>query len=410
MKLKIQNESDYYLEVDKESPFQTDLVQMCIDKFIGRLGSSYEMIIDFGDLSLIGEAGKLIKAIRSKLAISFASDISSRFREEDALLERNISSRIVLDRKLLLPNNNQIIPLIMELSGPTSNTIIRRSDLGLNIDKKIVVSVYGSSKKDILAGNIEIGKFFGQALDGGIPITFVSTVCPAFTYDTSGKYDFKGLTDGPGLLGQIHLHTFRDLVLSKIVNAGLPFEYVVVVADIAEAYDNDVVDRFTGGDLQLLLDRCKMTASKLSDLSIALDIPNTSVFTMSDLYGISLDDYRKERESLNAAIINKARIDKEFGTFFKHYTDSRKAMQSLYISSTRQLNDEELEIRAASGISQYLHHFDFVRSEYEYPVALNHSTMSLRFANRSYGMSDGNIEITSAQKRIPIIELKTKVY
>jgi len=99
------------------------------------------------------------------------------------------------------------------------------------------------------------------------PIRFYVGSCPDYSHE-GGKYTHKFLGSGVPLLTQCHLEV-EERFFSVLRDLGIPFEYVIMVADV-EATDGVFCQRFTGGNEQEFLARCRLSVEKTQELLLAL--------------------------------------------------------------------------------------------------------------------------------------------
>jgi hypothetical protein len=102
------------------------------------------------------------------------------------------------------------------------------------------------------------------------PIRFYIGSCPDYSHN-GRVYTHEGLGEGIPFLTQVHLDA--DLpIMMKLDAAKIPFQYVIMVADV-EAVDEIFCERFTNGSEKEFLRRCGESSQKTSQLlrGIGLD-------------------------------------------------------------------------------------------------------------------------------------------
>ena len=308
---------------------------------------------------------KLIKSIRGQVALSTARDISTKFLEADQKLNHQLQKINKVERRLRTDNHecglvNQTIGVIADLESVFGRIEVSASDLNTSIDKSIEV---GFREVDIdREGEFLFAQRVLSALDSSTPLDCISTVCPGYTYTPEGVYDFKGITPDAGLLGTIHLKCFREVIQPVLESNQVPFNYHVIVADLSEGFDDQVIEKFTDGDVDKFLGNAKKNVREIQLLGRRLGINNLQVSNLGDFFQTSYDSYKVTREQMINEILALARESKTFGHIFDEYASTRVELYAKFLGvCPEEMTNDTIRRRSANGFAQYFHHFNSLR-------------------------------------------------
>jgi len=281
------------------------------------------------------------------------------------------------------------------------NIAVDWKDLNTSTDKE--VSIWFRSRGWDNSYNVFMERV-ALSLQDKMPVEFISTVCPSFSYNENWEYDFKDMSSSVWLLSKIHLSSYEN-ILKPLKEEWIGYSVKIVVADLAEWYDDSLIDRYCEWNIESYYSLIDTTISETQ----AIAWENIEIVSMSDLYKENMDTYKERREELNGAIIEQGNDgDAEFSNFYWKYREARLWLIVRYAQSEwKEVDDDYINKRCANWISQYIDHFSRLRAISPEAVIVNHDTWWLNLVN-----SDMWLGIASEKTNweFPIIVLDTKIY
>lgn len=221
----------------------------------------------------------------------------------------------------------------------------------------------------------------------------VSTVCP--DYPNNGSiYTFVGdLGKKASLTALNHLHLLPQL-LKTLVSKGVDVEWLILVADLPELVDSQAEFYIrVAGSKEAYIRRCEGSRQNIETLVEELDLSVVvRVETFSSFYSSHHVNYLQIQERVAEQVLLNATEDKKFSGKFNSFAWARADLAQKF--RQKSLNQEELKITAAHGMSLYITHGTLLRSLFtDNLLVVNHFTPNLQnFFLASFVKGMENIE------------------
>lgn len=246
------------------------------------------------------------------------------------------------------------------------------------------------------------------------PLKIYVGSCPDYSHE-NGSYTHQNIGEGVPLLSQVHVE--NDVNLLKVLDTcGVPYEYVLMVADV-EAIDEVFSEKFTNGDQTEFLRRCVSSSEATQGL---LDRTKEEAGLNGDLRSSSFfmefgyDNFLQLQNQYMSVLFEKYEVDESFRQRITNDIAARMAMyKKMYdkILPTLGFNESQefLVYRDIRTKAQYLTLGRAISHASENAMIINHPTANIGLfndRNKHLLPSDGNIP----QKTLPVFEMKKKVY
>lgn len=247
------------------------------------------------------------------------------------------------------------------------------------------------------------------------PLSIFVGSCPDYSH-RNGLYTHEELRDGVSLLAQYHLR--YDVPALRLFDlAGVPYVYTLMVADV-EAVDEVFCARFTGGDREEFLRRCRSTqaetAKAMSALSSSLGL-NGRMVSSSFFRVFGEEKFLYYQEAYRAVLTARYHEDESFQFRVDQDTAQRMEMYRLMYREVigNMTNGERAQFLAGRTIrtmAQYLTLGRLISGISSCPVVINHPTRNFGMLNdrNKYPLPGDNG--SGLQQSIPVIEMTHKVY
>lgn len=245
------------------------------------------------------------------------------------------------------------------------------------------------------------------------PVTIYVGSCPDYSHE-NGLYTHQSVGGNVPLLTQVHLGADLEVV-KMLETANVPYEYVIMVADV-EAVDEIFCDKFAGGDQSEFLRRCISSAQSTQEVLDQVKNANmlsgnlrSSRFFTEFGYQEFLNTQRAYESVLRQKYQEdssfRARVDTDIVTRRQMYERMYdKVLRANHIDYHQFLVGRDIRTKA-----QYLTLGRLISSASENAIIINHPTTNIGMFNdrNRYTLTEDG---SQPQRTIPVFEMKTKVY
>ncbi|RJR28211.1 hypothetical protein C4564_05925 [Candidatus Microgenomates bacterium] len=259
-------------------------------------------------------------------------------------------------------------------------------------------------------------KALGKVLEGASiesPIAIYVGSCPDYSHE-NGLYTHQSVGENVPLLTQVHLGVDLEVVRT-LEAASIPYEYVIMVADV-EATDEIFCDKFAGGDQPEFLRRCMSSAHSTQEVLDQVKNANMLSGTLRSSSFFTEFGYQEFLDTQHAyeSVLRqryqedssfRARVDTDIVTRRQMYERMYdKVLRANHIDYHQFLVGRDIRTKA-----QYLTLGRLIGSASENAIIINHPTTNIGMfndRNRYTLPGDGS----RPQRTIPVFEMKTRVY